>query len=177
MIVIPEAVKAVIEITKCLNTPKVRKDLEKFDDLYELYSWERQRFRPYTAMLAFSSKHQMKDLLQNLERFYLFDSNIPVPFRYKAVRAKGLDTRKVAIPGFIDSMCILDRGLIKGRVECIEVDPERSIVRYVAYANEPGLEDSFGFLNEIWYQCFPNLPLKHLVPGNPLLMSIESSGT
>lgn len=144
VIVIPESVRAIIEVTKCLDTAKVREDLEKFDDLYELYSWERQRFRPYTAMLAFSSKRRMTDLLQLLERFYLFNSSIPIPFRYHAARAKGLETRPFALPSFIDSICILDRGFIKGRMETTLLKHMRSVVRYVAYTNEPNIEASFG---------------------------------
>jgi hypothetical protein len=93
VVVVPESVRAVIEVTKCLDAAKAREDLGKFDDLYELYSPERQRFRPYTAILAFSSKRPMTSLLQMLERFYLFDSNIPIPFRYHAARIKGLDVR------------------------------------------------------------------------------------
>lgn len=145
VIVIPESVRAVIEITKCLDAAKMREDLEKFDDLYELYSWERLRFRPYTAMLAFSSKRKMKDLLQILERFYLFNSTIPIPFRYHAARAAMPDYRPFALPSFIDSICILDRGWIKGRMECMLSDPIRGVVRYIAYANEHNIDASFGF--------------------------------
>jgi hypothetical protein len=144
VIVMPESVRAVIEITKCLDAAKMREDLEKFDDLYELYSWERRRFRPYTAMLAFSSKRKMKDLLQILERFYLFNSIIPVPFRYSALRGNSPDTRTLPLPSFIDSICVLERGLIKGGMEP-GFDPIRSVVRYFAYANEPNINTSFGF--------------------------------
>jgi hypothetical protein len=146
VIVMPESVRAIIEVTKCLNTPKLRQDLKKFDDLYELYSWERQRFRPYTAMLAFSSssKLQMNNLLQSLEQFYLFDSSIPIPFRYYAARAKGLEVRQFPLPSFIDSICILDKGLIKGYMQNTMMVESRSIVRYVSYADEPSIESSFG---------------------------------
>jgi hypothetical protein len=144
VIVMPESVRAVIEITKCLDTAKLCEDLGKFDDLYELYSCERQRFRPYTAMLAFSSKREMKHLLQILERFYLFNSSIPIPFRYHAARAEMPCNRPLALSSFIDSICILDRGLIKGRMEFV-MDPMRSVVRYVAYANEHNIDSSFGF--------------------------------
>jgi hypothetical protein len=143
VIVMPESVRAVIEITKCLDTRKMREDLGKFDDLYELYSWERQKFRPYTAMLAFSSKHQMKNLLQTLERFYLFDSSIPIPFRYYAARAKGPEIRPCALPSFIDSICVLGLGLIKGQMEFSSSSPN-GVVRYVAYKNEPDIDSSFG---------------------------------
>jgi hypothetical protein len=145
VVVVPESVRAIIEVTKCLNIAKVCKDLEKFDGLFELYSWERQRFRPYTAMLAFSSKHKMTKLLQTLERFYLFDSNVPILFRYNAARAKRPENRPFAIPGFVDSICVLDQGLIKGKVEYTKLASMSRVVRYVAYANEHTLEDSFGF--------------------------------
>jgi hypothetical protein len=145
VVVVPESVRAIIEVTKCLDIAKVREDLEKFDGLYELYSWERQGFRPYTAMLAFSSKHKMTKLLQILERFYLFDSNVPILFRYNAARAKGAENRPFAIPSFVDSICVLDQGLIKGKVEYPMSTSMSSVVRYVAYGNEHPLEDSFGF--------------------------------
>jgi hypothetical protein len=145
VIVMPESVRAVIEITKCLDKRKMREDLEKFDDLEELYSWERQRFRPYTAILAFSSKHKMKHLLQNLERFYLFDSRIPIQCRYHAARNKKLEIRPCALPNFIDSICILDGGFIKGMMENAMLSPIKSIVRYYAHANEADIEPSFGY--------------------------------
>ncbi|XGW00953.1 MAG: DUF6602 domain-containing protein (plasmid) [Leptolyngbya sp. BL-A-14] len=145
VVVVPESVRAVIEVTKCLDAAKAREDLGKFDDLYEMYSPERQRFRPYTGILAFSSKHRMPSLLQMLERFYLFDSNIPIPFRYHAARIKGRDVRPLALPGFIDSLCVVDQGLIKGKMETALIEPLSSVVRYVAYANEPHIDASFGF--------------------------------
>jgi hypothetical protein len=149
VIVMPESVRAVIEITKCLDARKMREDLEKFDDLEELYSWERQRFRPYTAILAFSSKQQMKELLQILERFYLFNSSIPIPFRYRTARNKKLEIYPCALPNFIDSICILDRGFIKGRMEATMlmsyISSDKRVVRYCAHANEADIETSFGY--------------------------------
>jgi hypothetical protein len=144
VIIMPESVRAIIEITKCLNTTKMREDLGKFDDLNELYSLERQRFRPYTAMLAFSSKQKMKKLLQNLERFYLYDSSIPISFRYEPARAKKTQFSTFALSNFIDSICILDQGLIKGKMEITESDPNNEVVRYYAHENELGIETSFG---------------------------------
>jgi hypothetical protein len=145
VIVTPESVRVIIEVTKHLTPNKLRQDLEKFDGLHKLYSMERQRFRPYTAIVAFSSGCKTKNLLQTLEQFYLFNSSLPVSFRYSVLRAQGLDTRKVSIPDFMQSICVLDQGLIKAEVENLPIAPMKSVVRYMAYANEPNLEASFGF--------------------------------
>ncbi|MEP0872748.1 hypothetical protein NDA01_23290 [Trichocoleus desertorum AS-A10] len=144
VIVTPESIRVIIEVTRHLTPNKLRQDLEKFDGLHNLYSMERQRFRPYTAIVAFSGC-KTKNLLQTLEQFYLFDSSLPVSFRYSVLRAKGLDTRKVPIPDFMQSICVLDQGLIRAEVENMLIAPMKRVVRYMAYANEPNLETSFGF--------------------------------
>ncbi|PZU93148.1 MAG: hypothetical protein DCE90_17005 [Pseudanabaena sp.] len=147
VIVVPESVKVIIEITKTLDDDKLWGDLEKFEDLYELYSSERQLFRPYTAILSFSSKLtskskvQMKYFLQYLEKFYLFKSTVPILFRYGVFRNQRLQVYPVALSSFLDSICILDQGLIKGKIESVG---SKSVIRYIAYANEPNIETSFG---------------------------------
>lgn len=144
VILMPESVRAIIEITKCLNAKKILTDLQKLDDLYELYSPERQKFRPYTAMLALSSKKvPITNFLQYLEKFYLFDSDIPITFRYGLARNKSTENRPFALCSFIDSICILDKGLIKGKMEKTLINPDY-IVRYDAYGDKPNQETSFG---------------------------------
>lgn len=145
VIVVPESVRVIIEITKSLTKPKMEQDLEKFDDLNSFYSGERQKFSPFTAILAFSSKLSVQKALQNLEKFYLFDSNYPIPFRYKIARNKKLEVRPCSMSGFIDSICILDQGLIEGELDSLFLDSGRKrCVRYISYENEPNLDTAFG---------------------------------
>jgi hypothetical protein len=131
-------------VTKNLTTDKLKKDLEKFDDLHEYYSYQRQKFRPYTAMLAFSSKKTIKSVLQDLEKFYIFHSNIPISYRYSVARAQPLETLPLATAGFLDSICILDQGLIRGEMVVSSLVPPSRLVQYMAETSERSVEISFG---------------------------------
>jgi hypothetical protein len=144
VVVVPESVRTIIEVTKNLTTDKLKKDLEKFDDLHEYYSHQRQQFRPYTAMLAFSSKKNIKNVLQDLEQFYIFRSNIPISYRYAVARAQPLETLPLATAGFLDSICVLDQGLIRGEMVVSNLESPNRVVQYMADTRGRSDELSFG---------------------------------
>lgn len=149
VILAPEAVKVIIEVTKSLDSDKLSKDLGKFDDLLDFYSGERLLFKPYTAILALSGSKLIKSL-QNLERFYLFESKISVLFRYlildSFLRAPYFRLNSfLSLPGFVDSVCILNQGLIKGQFENLKFNlNQTSVVRYYALNNQNSTEVTFG---------------------------------
>ncbi len=149
VILAPEAVKVIIEVTKNLSLSKLSKDLGKFDDLLDFYSGERLLFKPYIAILALSGSKLISSL-QNLERFYLFESNTPVLFRY-LILDSFLKTpflrlsSSLSLPGFVDSICILNQGLIKGQFESLKFNPNQTnVVRYYALNNQSSPEIIFG---------------------------------
>jgi hypothetical protein len=153
VVVSPESVRVIIEVTKTLDSRKTREDLAKFDDLNELYSWDRRRLRPYTAILACSSTSALKKTLQDIEKFYLYHSNLPSAYRYgwihiqndESSRANTFGNSRV-IPGFISSLCILDKGLIKSqRQSTILANHQKDVVRYYTFPHLDEIEDSFGF--------------------------------
>lgn len=154
VVVMPESVKAIIEVTTNLNPSKMKEDLDKLDDLHEIYSRERSKFKPYISMVALASKTIMKDLLKVLEKFYIFDSKIPVIHRYMLARGI-MDTwtvepdnpRKFLLSGFIDSVCVLNQGFIRGSTETLRLESSwNRIARYYAYSSKNSIDASFGLL-------------------------------
>ena len=144
----PEAVVSIIEITKSLDQKKLKKDLEKFDSLYGLYSHERQEFKPYTAILALSSRIKSNTILQGIEKYYLYDSDISPNVRYSILRGRGLQIRYICIPGFLDSICILDKGIIQARVKHSPENNNKSYVRYCELLSTQKGEESLGFFEQ-----------------------------
>lgn len=148
VILAPESVKVIIEITKCLTREKLFTDLGKFDDLFDFYSRERLLFRPYTAILALKSSNKNNNLLQYLEQFYLFESSIPVPCRYSTLRSflkipSPYLHPPLSLPSFIDSICVLDQGLLKNQVENLRFN-SNSIIRYYALESHDDTAIIFG---------------------------------
>lgn len=144
----PEAVISIIEITKSLDQQKLKEDLEKFDSLYSLYSYERQEFKPYTAILALSSRIKSNTILQGIEKYYLYDSVAPPNIRYSILRSGEMETRYICIPGFLDSICVLDKGIIQSRVKHSPENNYKLYVRYCELLSTQEGEESLGFFEQ-----------------------------
>lgn len=145
VILMPESVRAIIEVTKTLDSIKLEKDLNKLDSIYDFYSFKRPKFRPYLSILGFSSS-LIKTLLNSLEKFYLFKSSLPVLFRYNFWH-KSLyhHHRTYSKAPFINSICSLERGFIQARPVDNRKNPK---LLYESYEHSKDIQFALGLFEQ-----------------------------
>jgi hypothetical protein len=151
----PAACIAVLEVTATLDKAKVATDLAKLDDVFAFHlrrTKSQMPPYPYTALVAFEGETTLETTLGHLEAFFHHGStHLPLQ-RYHALQLRKSWLETGRSPYFLDAVCVLDRGFIRGRHDR---DTGTSCVRYDAYPHIPDdpadpdqtdVDDAFGLL-------------------------------
>lgn len=144
-VVAPSSCVAVVEVTRRLTKKKLLGDLWKLDELSDFYfSPDHPVPFPYTGVLAFEGGVSLTKTLEHLEVFYHQSSTRPAPWRYDHARRfrRSGDTRE--LPGFVNGICVLDQGLLRGLPSYDGWMEPALRVLYEAYSHDEEVEDAFG---------------------------------